>query len=253
MKNWTPDAAQHFERWLGGVTRSVAGDPSINAEEVAQDLRAHVHAEFESSTEPVTVAALDRVLAGLGNPAQWTEGGTGMSRTLRMSVSDAIAGSQKALAGEWGLPVLLALLTLGALPVFDDGGAFVVGLTYFIARAQVVHAPHRLVGRQKYLVYVPLAIGAGLLAGLVLAFPLIMSIGTFRGVRTISYFNAMYELIAMTGVWWVILGFMAAREPKRVQSALRPFADSFEPAHGRFLMAIGAAFLIVAAVMLVGD
>lgn len=254
MKNWTPDAARHLEIWLGRVKRSVAGDPTVNPDDVAQDLRAHVYAELESQPEPVTIGELDRVLAGLGNPAQWTDapaGPAGVRARLNVNVGEAITGWQKALAGEWGLPVLLAGLTLFAIPSFDDGGAFVIAIAYAIARAQVVHAPHRLAGRQKWLVYFPLAIGAGLLAGIVLAFPLLLSGGLFfGGPRGIALWHVQYQVLWMLGAWWTILGYVAAREPKRVQAALRPFADGFEPAHAKFLSALGVSFLIVATVML---
>ena len=250
MKNWTPEASRHFDAWLGRVKQSVAGDPGINPDDVAQDLRAHVHAELEAMPEPVTVGALDQVLQGLGNPAQWTEGAAAGGGRLshfsfRMNVADAIADGQKALAGDWGLPLLIAVLTLVSLPVIDEGGAFVIALMYVIARAQIVHAPNRLVGNQKYLVYFPLAIGAGLLAGIVLAFPIFLANGGFRGRR------AEFELFWLVGTWWIILGYVAGREAKRVQAALRPFADWFEPTHAKFLMFLGAAFLIVSTVMLI--
>ena len=249
MKNWTPEASQHFDSWLGRVKRSVAGDPGINPEDVAQDLRAHVHAELASMPEPVTVGALDQVLQGLGNPAQWTDGTAPASPGLRARLHDdmgaVLSDCQKALAGDWGLPVLIALLTLFSLPVIDDGGAFVVALMYFIARAQIVHAPNRLAGNQKYLVYFPLAIGSGLLTGAVLAFPMLLAGGGFRGI------GPQYQLLWSMGAWWIILGFVASREAKRVQSALRPFAGWFEATHAKFLMFLGAALLILSTVMLI--
>lgn len=249
MKTWTPDASAHFESWLGRVRHSVAGDPAVDADDIAQDLRAHVHAELEALPEPVTIGALDRVLDGLGNPAQWTDAAR-PARAARggawrhISVTAAVTESQKALAGDWGMPILLALLTLAALPVIDEGGVFVLAVTYFIARSQVVYAPHRMEGRQRWLAYLPLAIGGGLLAGAVLAFPVLVSDGAFR-VR-----GGTAKVLWAVGAWWMILGFLMAREPKRVQAALRPFADRFEPTHGRFLMMLGAALLITATVIL---
>ena len=44
----------------------------MDPEDVAQDLRAHVHAELQEVPEPVTVGALERVLDSLGTPAQWS-------------------------------------------------------------------------------------------------------------------------------------------------------------------------------------
>ena len=38
MKTWTPDASEYFESWLGRVRLSVAGDPRVDADDVAADL-----------------------------------------------------------------------------------------------------------------------------------------------------------------------------------------------------------------------
>ncbi|MEX2270597.1 MAG: hypothetical protein WD690_03960 [Vicinamibacterales bacterium] len=256
MKNWTPDASDHFESWLGRVRRSVAGDPAINPDDVTQDLRAHVHAELSAVPEPVTVGALDRVLDSLGNPSQWSDTmkvpAASNADWFKRHVTDVVTEWQKALAGEWGMPVLLAVLTLLAMTTSRWIGAPLLLLAYFMARSHVVYAPHALTGRRTWLVYMPLAIGAGLLAGMVLAFPFILWVGTFRGPRIYrGYLVPQYELLWAAGAWWMIVGVLTSREPKRVQAALRPFADGFEPAHGRFLMLLGAAFLITATVILI--
>ena len=73
MKSWTPDASEYFEAWLGRVRTSVATDPTLDAEDIAQDLRAHVHAELAASPEPVTKGQLERVLDSLGSPTQWSD------------------------------------------------------------------------------------------------------------------------------------------------------------------------------------
>jgi hypothetical protein len=92
------------------------------------------------------------------------------------------------------------------------------------------------------MVYFPLAIGAGLLTGLVLGFPL-----TFRGP------GAQYESMWVLGSWWIIVGLLSSREPKLVRSALMPFANGFESSHGRTLALIGVAFLIAATVIMIAD
>lgn len=262
MKSWTPDASEYFESWLGRVRRSVANNPGVDPDDITQDLRAHVHAELEATHEPVTVGALDLVLQGLGNPAQWTDGVEHVApaaarkgvRSYLNRVNDnvgiVITDSQKALAGEWGMPVLLALLTLAGIPTFNDGGVVLLAFAYFVARSQVKYAPHKLAGRSKWLVYLPLAIGAGWLAGVVLAFPILMQIGNYRVVGRGSYLNAQFRILWTLGAWWVVVGLLTAREPGRVQSALRPFAEGFEATHGRFLAFLGAAFLILSTIIL---
>jgi hypothetical protein len=259
MKSWNPDASERFEVWLGRVRRSVTADPSVDADDITQDLRAHVHAELEALPEPVTVGALDRVLEGLGNPSQWTDtaepiaAGTRRQRVRRRlnyyadNLGELVTESQRALAGEWGLPVVLAVLTLTSF--FVDAGLMLFAFTYFVARAQFRFAPGRLTGRTKWLMSIPLAIGAGVLAGLVLAFPAILNFGN-SGHYTTSHWRVQIQTLWALGLWWIVLGVLTMREPKRVQSALRPFADSFEPSHGRFLAYVGAALLIFSTVML---
>ena len=89
MKTWTPDASTHFEAWLGRARLSVACDPTVDADDIAQDLRAHVHAELEAVPEPVTVGALERVLDSLGNPTQWSDSTKPAPRSHRRLVSAA--------------------------------------------------------------------------------------------------------------------------------------------------------------------
>jgi hypothetical protein len=246
MKTWMPDAADHFEAWLGSVKRSVAADPSLNPDDITQDLRAHVHAELEAVPEPVTIGAVDRVLDSLGNPAQWGD-------TIRQpkewppaawfqrNVVDPVTEWQKRLAGDGGMPVLLLVITLIAIPTFDHVGFFLLGFAYFVARAQVTYAPAAVKGRKKWMIYLPLALGSGILAGLVLGFPLILQAGNMQP------FEAMWAL----GCWWVLVGILAAREPKAVRAALKPFAETFDASHARLISLIGAALLIASTVILV--
>ena len=244
MKTWTPDASNHFEAWLGRVRLSVAGDPSLDADDIAQDLRAHVHAELEAMPEPVTVGALERVLDSLGNPCQWSDAIKAPSELssawFQRNVTDVVTAWQQRLGGDWGLPILLFVLTLIAIPTFGWIGAPLLMFAYFVARSHVTYAPQLVVGRKKWLVYAPLGLGAGVLAGLVLGFPL-----TFSG----GYPNR-FETMWILGSWWVLVGILAAREPKRVRAALKPFADTFDASHGRLLALVGAAFLIAASVVL---
>lgn len=251
MKSWTPDASEHFEAWLGTVKRTVATDPSLNPDDITQDLRAHVHAELEAVPEPVTVGALDRVLDSLGNPTQWGDSlrqpkDSRPAAWFQRNVVDVATEWQKKLAGDGGMPVLLLVLTLVAIPTFDHIGFFLLAFAYFVARAQVTYAPATLVGRKKWMVYLPLAIGSGVLAGLVLGFPLMLQAGE---MRAFAAFEAMWAL----GCWWVLVGILAAREPKAVRVALKPFADAFEASHARLISLIGAALLIASTVILLSN
>lgn len=247
MKTWMPDASDHFEAWLGRVRLSLGGDARVNADEIAQDLRAHVHAELADSPDPVTIPALERVLDGLGNPASWSEPPAPTAKPkrdwFRTNVSDAFATGQKRLADGLALPLILVALTgLGLLQLVsnDVASVFLIGMAFLIARAHVIHAPHQVTGRRRWAFYLPLAIVLGALAGVVLAFPVVLA---GRG-------GDAWTRIWTLGAWWVFVGFVTGREPKRVRAVLRPFADTFEPSHARVLMLIGIAFFIAGTVMM---
>lgn len=248
MKSWTPDASQYFESWLGRARTSVAGDPTVDPEDVAQDLRAHVHAELAASPEPVTMGELARVLDSLGTPAEWNVTAKDVPKE-RLHVRlerDVVAGVreiQKRIAADLGMPLLVGLVTFAGMLTFYDGGIFLVLLAYFVARSQVTYAPETVVGRKRWLVYAPLAIGAGSLTALVLFFPLLLKDGPSGG-----FFNAAD--MWMLGLWWIFVGFVAAREVKRVRTLLKPFAEGFERSHARMVMLIGTALVIAATVAL---
>ena len=245
MKTWTPDAADHFEIWLGRVRSSVATDPEVDPEDVTQDLRAHVHAALGDTQEPVTVGALAPILDSLGQPAQWSDTMREPVRPktdwFQRNVSDVLSDWQKRLGGDLGLPALLLPLTLMGMWGFEDGGVVLLAVAYFVARGQVIYVPDALVGRKRFLVYLPLAVGAGTLVGLVLGFPL-----TFDGGQP---FGHPFRMLWVVGLWWIVVGFVAAREPRRVRAILRPFADGFDASHGRMLSLLGAAFLIISIVV----
>lgn len=251
MKSWTPDASEHFEAWLGTVKRTVATDPTLDADNITQDLRAHVHAELEATPEPVTVGAVDQVLVTLGDPAQWADGirqpkDAKATPWFQRHVVDVVTEWQKKLAGDGGMPVLLLVLTLVAIPTFDWIGIFLLSFAYFVARAQVAYAPATLAGKKKWMIYLPLAIGGGVLAGLVLGFPLLLQAGE---VGPFPAYGTMWVL----GCWWVVVGVLAAREPKAVRVALKPFADTFDASHARLLSLVGAALLIASSVILLSS
>ena len=248
MKSWTPDASQHFESWLGRVRRSVAGDPTVDPDDVAQDLRAHVHAELEAVAEPVTVGALERVLDSLGTPAEWTGTAKEQSKErfhvrFERDVAAGVRDIQQRLASDLGGPLLLGIITVAGVFTLYKGGILLLLLAYFIARSQVIYAPELVTGRKRWFVYTPLALGAGSLTALVLFFPMMLEGGPFGRL-----FEA--EDMWVLGLWWMFVGFVAAREVKRVRSLLKPFADGFERSHARMVMLAGAALMIAATLAL---
>jgi hypothetical protein len=252
MKSWTSDASEHFEHWLGRVRTSMAGDPSVDADDVAQDLRAHVHAELAAGPEPVTVGELQRVLESLGTPAQWIVNGKEPSKErlhvrLERNVAELLRDAQKRVAGDWGVPLLLGVVTSGGLLTLYDGpGILLLALAYFVARAQVTHAPDAVTGRRRWLVLLPIALGAASLTAIVLYFPMMLEPGWARSPHSSFSAAEMWWI----GLWWMFVAYVAGREVKRVRALLKPFADGFERTHARMLMLLGAALMIAATIAL---
>ena len=260
MKSWTPDASQHFETWLGRVRTTVSGDPTVNPDDVAQDLRAHVYAELEAAQEPVTIPDVERVLTSLGSPNDWSVltkeplHATVLNKErfhvrIERDVMEAVRDLQQRLATtDWGMPVLLGVLSLVGVVTLNDGfGLLPLLVAYFVARSIVTYAPEKVVGRRGWFVYAPLAIGAASMTALVLCFPMMLQIGAYRGPQAPLFSPAS---IWVLGLWWILVGFVATREVRRVRTALKPFADGFDRSHARMLMLIGTAFSIWATVAL---
>jgi hypothetical protein len=237
MKNWMPDASERFESYKGRVRLAVAGNPTVDADDVLQDIQAHVDAELGPTSGPVTLLALERVLESLGSPAQW-EGATSGGAEAEPGVSMAeharrfAARWETRLAGDWGSPVLLAVVTLAGLVTIETIGVLLLALAYFMGRGLLRHSSPPLTGARGTMALVPVALIAALLVGFAVATPLLI-------MGRASTTRALMGL----GSWWILLGFAASREAERVRSALYPFADWFESTHARLLMLIGAGLL----------
>ena len=234
--NWTPEASARFESYKGRVRLAVAGNPAVDADDVLQDIQAHVQAELGASGEPITIGALDRVLEGLGSPSQWDDAEE-PSSSAKVSFRDwlrrASALWHQRLSGDWGGPVLVAVLTIVSLNLFQTVGLPLLALCYVTGRGMLTRRPD-LIGPPRWLAAVPVVTAAALIIGAVVAFPILLD-GNGRRVP----FMAL-------GFWWMLLGIAVAREPRPVRAALYPLADWFEPNHGRLMSALGIGLIALA-------
>jgi hypothetical protein len=215
---------------------AVAGNPGVDADDVLQDIQAHVQAELGASGEPITVGALDRVLDGLGSPAQWDAVDAPSSASSTASFRDWVRRSttlwHQRLSGDWGGPVLLAVLTAIALNSFGTVGLPLLALCYIIGRGMLVRRTD-LTGPPRWLAAAPVVAASALLIGAVVMFPILIG-GSGRRVPLMPL-----------GFWWILLGYAVAREPRPVRAALYPLAEWFEPTHGRLLAALGVAMVVL--------
>jgi hypothetical protein len=178
---FTPEAEARFNEYLAHARAALAGCAELSPDDVEQDVRAHVAAEFPPGSGWVRLDQLETVLARLGRPEQWVSTGgpspwrrgvdwvRGRPGAVRRQVRDA-AARFRAGPDDWRLAYLTFGLFLFGVVVFP---LFVVLLpaSYVLARAAVALARERSnpLGPQRWLVYPPLVIvSLPLLLGLLL-------------------------------------------------------------------------------------
>jgi hypothetical protein len=75
MNYLTPEATHRLDAYLTEVRAALAGCPTVDPDEIEQDICAHIAAEFPPGRGPVSALDMDRVLAQLGRPDQWAPEG----------------------------------------------------------------------------------------------------------------------------------------------------------------------------------
>jgi hypothetical protein len=216
MTSFTDAARSHLEDYLQKVRLSLAGYRSVDAEDVVRDIRGHIAGELAGASEPVALPDLDAVLARLG-PEDWR----------------------------------LAYLAFGLLflvPFFPPAIFF----SFLLARATLALAGESEVdlGARRWLlypsllaVYVSLGIGA-------LAWPPFVMYAGLVEWHTIAspplvpagenvWLAAAPWVTAGLGLWWILVGALAARFPAALRSLFYPFLGNVERKAGGRLVLLG--------------
>src|SRR5215207_7752876 len=121
----TPEAAARFAEYLAHARAALDGCAELSPDDVEDDVRAHVAAEFPPDSGWVRLDQLEVVLARLGRPEQWVSDASGRSswrrgvdwvrsgpKAARRGLRDA-AAKLRAGPDDWRL----AYLTFGLLVV----------------------------------------------------------------------------------------------------------------------------------------
>lgn len=175
---FTPEAQLRFDEYLAHARAALAGCSKVSADDIEQDIRAHVAAEFPPSGGWVQLDQLEAVLARLGRPDQWVCGeeravwrrGLAWVRSRPAAMRRRVVNAADRLRegpDDWRLAYLAFGLLLVGVIVFP---LIVVLLpaSYLLGRAAVARARERgtTLGPQRWLVYpsllivsVPLLIG----------------------------------------------------------------------------------------------
>jgi hypothetical protein len=181
----TPEAAARLDDYLRQVRAALAGSADVNPDEIEGDIREHVGNELHDAPRPVSVPALDEVLARLGPPSQWGAGGDPtlllrarhLLRDAKVGVAGRLRSAREAL---WRGPEdrRLAYLSFGvfALGVLSFFVLFPVTLpvSYLLSRAGIAWSREKgvaLDAGRKWLLYPPVVLVSLMLLIALVAWP----------------------------------------------------------------------------------
>ena len=251
-------AQEHLEGYLSQVRAYLRGCRSIDPAEVDRDVREHIDRELQETPEPVSFRELDAVLNRLGSPTQWVPEDA-LSWWRRLIVRFRKGPSDWRLAyAAFGTLVLafVLIVTFVLAPV----SLVLIPAAFCLSRAAVslVDDPDEL-GGQKWLLYPALiVVYAALFLALILG-PA-SCLGTLLAIDRVEHFNilpwsglgdlgywliASMFLVAVTGLWWFVLGCVHKRWPQLFPAIFHPFAGGLQHARMNWLMGIGVCLFII--------
>jgi hypothetical protein len=265
----TPEAAARFAEYLAHARTALDGCAELSPDEVEDDIRAHIAAEFPAGTGWVRLDQLEAVLARLGTPEQWVSdaGRSSWRRSVdwvktgpgavRRRVRDA-ASKLRHGPDDWRLAYLtFGTLLLGAIifPLL----VVLLPVSYILGRAAVSLARERNVplGPQRWLVYPPLVVvSLPLLIGLLVwPIPIAVEAGedvwrAYRGdiqewlglprdfseVLVYTYFIA-----GAMSLWGTVVGLVFWSFPRLPANLFTPFFSNGGRRFGQLLALLGGA------------
>ncbi|UCD30054.1 MAG: hypothetical protein JSV03_06155 [Planctomycetota bacterium] len=270
-------ARTHLDGYLNQVKIHLRGCKSVDAGEVVNDVQEHIERELQEIPEPISYNDVDAVLTKLGSPTQWVpaEGLTWWQqfvsrmrsgpedwRLAYLSFGLLVLGFilqplQEPQQIAWGLLLALPILLLIGPPLTTT----ILLASFCTSRACIsaTVARNEELGAQKWfiypsliLVYIPL-----FLALLLVPIPLLFGsadalehshIDAFpwNMKGELAYWSiAFMFIIALTGLWWFLLGCVHKIWPKLFNVVFRPFAENIKPAAINLLMGIAVAIFMI--------
>lgn len=265
MIRMTDRASERVDEYVSRVRRALAPHPDVDADEVADDVRAHVVEALRDRPEPVGEDDVAGVLDRLGSPGRWAPaedlgGWRGVMARIRRGPDD------------WRLAyVCFAVSVLAFVTIPLGVGILLMIPAFVLARGAVALAEERgeSLGAQRWLVYPALIFVYVWLALALLTAPIALSPVVFATGGLIDFLGRSYDfaypepgtsehwltsaawVVTALGAWWSALGGIAATRPGWVRSLFRPFADRFRRGRAWIAVLIGILVALVGVVTLV--
>lgn len=270
---FTPEADARFTEYLAHARAALAGCDELSPDDVEQDIRAHVAAEFPPGCGWVRLDQLEPVLARLGRPEQWvSDGGPSTWRrgvnwvrarpaAVRRRVRD-VAAQFRTGTDDWRLAYLTFGTFLAAIIVFPLA-VVLLPVSYILGRAALSMARERgtPLGSQRWLVYPPLVIvSLPLLVGLFL-WPIGPGVGIGEEVwrhnrgdiqealdlprGLCEFLTGLYFVVGTTSLWNLLVGLTFWSFPRLPGAVFSPFFAANDGRIGRRLTLIaGVVFAL---------
>jgi hypothetical protein len=249
MINLTDNAKKHLDNYLQQVRTCLKDCPTVDADEVEQNIKEHIESELQGSLEPVSFDALDDILKKLGSPQQWLPEEISWWRKTILRLRTGPEDWRLAYLS-FGLLVVGFMLSRLLLPLL-------ILASFIVSRAALSANNYRIeVKAQKWLIYPSLIIVYLVLLCSFLGLPLLGLIplaydwehtirATYKiGDDTPYWLAACSVFVALIGLWWLIHGVVFLARPNIPKVLFRPFADGFNRRWALVLLCVGFALLV---------
>lgn len=251
MITLSESAEKSLHDYLRQARAYLRGSKSVDAKEVEQNITEHIENELEGAAEPVSRDVLDAVLKKLGSPQQWVpeeELPWWWKIIFRLRIGPE----------DWRLAYIsFGLLILGflILPSF----IILIPASFIVSRAALsIAGDHKIPGSQKWLTYPSLIIVYVFVLSVLLSWPLGILVplaeefessiraSNVRFADDLDYWiMATSFIIAVLGLWWIILGGLLLKWWSLLQLLFKPFAGWFNRKWALRLLLIGLALTIL--------
>ena len=252
MINLTDNAKKHLDNYLQQVRTCLKDCPTVDADEVEQNIKEHIESELQDSSEPVSLDALDDILKRLGSPQQWLPEEISWWRKIILRLR---TGPE-----DWRL----AYISFGVFVLaFFAGrlGFIVLLLTSFIISRATLSAigGHEEPRAKKWLIYPSLVVAYLFIAFLLLIWPVLplfvlaeelehLDADVFpwnTGGETAYWALAFVAIATVTCLWWLILSLILKAGPHLLRAIFKPFVRNITPKSANWFVGIAAALFVV--------